>query len=263
MKKVLFLFLIFFLGQRCISQDDFNKEYWLIRANIEKPYETLLRHTIVSPKQSEYKIDSFFIDHVIRKYSGPGNLKYFISNRFFLERFNYDFLLHDKSALQIAIDTNKFRIEAKKISKSLSSLGKIQYDSTVFNTVHSTDGYTYILSINSKEIFGLTWDTPTVSVLDSLTISINDKRFIIPDSIFSDLYFPNFCEISPNKRPIEAFLSPNKKYIYLYVTGGQMNVNFFCKIIFDIEGRKVVGRMIADNNELSWYRTFNKNFIGF
>ncbi len=263
MKRVLFLFFISLLGEKCISQDDFNKQYWLIRDNIEKPYETLFERACGSPKQLEYKIDSLFIDHVIRKYSGPHNLKKFISNRYFLERFKTDFLLHDKAALEISVDNNKIRIEAKKINKSLNSLGNIQYDSTVFNGVRNEDDFTYISSINSKEIYGLIWDTSNVSVLTSITISINDKQFVIDDSTFNDLYFPNFCEISPYKRPLEAFLSPNKKYIYLYITGGQVSFNYFCKIIFDIEQKKVVGRMIADNNELSWYRTSYKNFIGF
>ncbi len=58
-------------------------------------------------------------------------------------------------------------------------------------------------------------------------------------------------------------MSPNKKCIYLYITGGQPGANYFCKIIFDIESKKTVGRMIAESHELSWYRAVNNDFIGF
>ena len=264
MKKILFLCIISLWGEKCISQDDFSKEYRLIRDNLENPYETLFEKTGELPKPLvEYKKDNLFIDHIIRKYSGPLNLKNFISNRYFLERFKYDYLLHDKAALEIFADNNKIRIEAKRINKSLKSLGNIHFDSTVFNGVRNEDDFTYIRSINSKEVYGLLWDTSNVSIISSITILLNDKQLVIEDSTFNDLFFPNFCEISPHRRPIEAFLSPNKKFIYLYITGGQVNFNYFCKIIFDIEQKKVVGRMVADNNELRWYRTSNRCFIGF
>ena len=254
----LILLLLWFNGN---CQDDFDRQYNLIKANIQRPFETIRTH--ISPSHMQVE-DSFFVDYVLKKYSSQKQIVSYISNKYFLKKFSDIILKQNIGKLFLASTKNiEINIETKK--RSLNTIGEIQYDSTDFGEgIKKEYDIRYIRSVNEQKIYGLRFDTAAITQIAYISIKINNKEYLVNDEILNDLFFPNICESDYAIKPIEAFLSPNEKCIYLYLFGGQESSKYFCKIIFDIENKTTVGRMIVDAVELSAYHCLSaKKFIGF
>lgn len=254
--RSLILVLICFLCLKSNGQGDFKTQYKLIKSNIAKPFETFrdYDYTNYADFNKQFKNDTFFIDYILRKYSKENSITNFISNRYYLKKFSNDYLKQNEVRLSLK-NKDTFEINIKKEYQTKDKLGIIEYNS--FNE------YKYVKSVDGKTAYGFTFDTSTVTKIKFISIKINGKETLINNTILEDLYFPNFCEVDYAIKPIEAFLSPDGKYIYLYLFGGLENLEYFCKIIFDINKKSTVGRMIVDHKELGVYQCVPKNFIGF
>jgi hypothetical protein len=261
--RSIIIFFICSLSFISYGQGDFKTQYNLIKTNINKPWE-IIRDSHFVNYEKRFAKDTFFIDYILSKYSTTENLKKFISNRYTLKKFS-DVTLRQNRILLSVSNKDIIEINIEKEFKDTSDIGLITYDSTYVGKINEP-GYEfkYIKTVNNKQAYGFTFDTSGVIKVKFISIKINGNETLIDNTLFEDLYFPNFCEVDHAIKPVEAFLSPDRKYIYLYLFGGQENSEYFCKIIFDIKNRNAVGRMIADHKELEAYQClYPTNFIGF
>lgn len=243
-----------------LAQGDSGQQYQLIKGNITKPFERLFFHT--GGREQKFLPDTFFIDHIVRKYSDGNKLNRFISNRFFLEKFT-DVTLKMNQA-RLSSKDNSVEINIRSESKPASALGNIVYDSIDFNGYERIYDHRFITSIDGVKLFGHVKDSSMITFITELSIKVGDKQIEVGREMFADLSFPNLCEVNYAVRPVEAYWSPDKRYVYIYLFGGQPNNLYFCKIIFDMAKLQTVGRMIADFEELQLYQCiYPKSFIGF
>jgi len=255
--RSIMLALVCFMYLKSNGQGDFKTQYKLIKSNIIKPFETFrdYDYTNYADFNKQFKNDTFFIDYMLRKYSTKNHITNFISNRYYLKKFSNDYLKQNEVRLSLVNSIDTFEINVKKEYQTKDKEGTIEYN--ILNE------YKYVKSVNGKTVYGFTFDTSMVTKIKFISITINGSETLIDNSVLQDLYFPNFCEVDYAIKPIEAFLSPDQKYIYIYLFGGQENLEYFCKIIFDINKKSTVGRMIADYKELGIYQCISKDFIGF
>ncbi len=253
--KFIFLFgIAIVICIKANGQENFSIQYKLIKTNIGKQSEILRQHDFFD-HEKKFNNDTFFIDYILRKYSSNSKLKNFISNRYYLKKFT-DVTLKQNIVRLSIVDKDTIEINIEKKYVNLVDLGVIQYD--------SADKFRYVKSVNNKTAYGYAFDTTVISKIQSISIKINEKEAQIEDIFINDLYFPNFCEVDYAIKPIEAFLSSDKRYIYLYIFGGQDGQTYFCKIIFDMMNKLTIGRMIAEGKELEAYQClYPKTFIGF
>lgn len=263
MKVVLLYTLTLFLYIKSFGQKDFKIQYELIKSSIVKPYETL-RKDDYAMYVTQSNNDTFFIDYMLRKYLNENDVTKFIANRYSLKKFTDIYLKQNAVRLSL-ITKDTIEINFFKEYINLNDIGFIKYDSTYTGKISQPNyEFKYIKSVDGKTAYGLTFDTNIVSRIKFISIKVNGKESLIDKATLQDLYFPNFCEVDYAIKPIEAFLSPDGNYIYLYIFGGQENHEFFTKIIYGIREGKTVGRMIADSKELGAYQCLSyKNFIGF
>jgi len=254
-------FLIFLLlGIVGVCQDDFPRQYKLIKKKIKSPYETLLVHTDSWAEVNGIK-RTFFIDYIIDKYSKQPNLIKHISNRNYLIKLNS--IVSKENAGFFLLESNKrVKVYIEKETKPLKGIGEILYDTVSF--FKNESAIIRIRTVNSKSVMGLMFDTSIVSVFKSISVTSEGETTFIDQSVLGDLYFPNLCETNYEIKPLEIYLSTNKKFLYLYLWGGQRGAVYFCKIIYDLAEKKTVGRIIADNNELGSFKCLSAaNIIGF
>lgn len=263
--RSLLLVLMNFLFLQSNGQGNFTVQYKLIKKNIIKPYETFrdYDYTNYAILNKQFKNDTFFVDYILKKYSKDNSIVKFISNRYYLRKFTDIYLKQNAVRLSL-VRKDTIEINVEKEYKNLTDLGEVKYDSTYVGKITEPNyEFKYIKTVNGKQAYGLTFDTSVITKIKFISIKINEKETQIDKTMLEDLYFPNFCEVDYAIKPIEAFLSPDGNYIYIYLFGGQENLEYFCKIIFDIKKKSTVGRMIADHKELGIYQCISKNFIGF
>lgn len=153
---------------------------------------------------------------------------------------------------------------ANKTENRLDKLGNIKYD--------YYKGKKFVNAINGRLPFGLSQYAKYVSVVDQCKIQINDLQVIIPDSVFNNLFFPNFNQKVENIIPSELFYSVKNDCFYFYLYGLRWqhhkgprdirkNDTFFTKIIFAKSG--YIGQVSLSWGELFGYNFDCGYFIGF
>jgi hypothetical protein len=161
-------------------------------------------------------------------------------------------------------DTTNSRIEI--------DYGSMRIDgSSFFSTVDSSEKYSRIL-LSDDAPFGITYLDTAVRTITKITV--NSKK--IPDKAFQDLYNPNICQTAMAIKPISAFYSDNKEYIYLYIFGelnenvlrifgnpDAVNFSYMAKLIFTYNG-EYIGRIVIRGNILEYFHFSDcPNFKGF
>lgn len=56
-------------------------------------------------------------------------------------------------------------------------------------------------------------------VISSVTLSVGETIHRIPATAFDDLFAPNLCGVNLPMKPIQAFLSDDHEYVYVYICG--------------------------------------------
>ena len=110
-------------------------------------------------------------------------------------------------------------------------------------------------SIDGRFPHGAMGDGPVTEII-SIDILFNEKPIRIPRFAYEDLYDPNICEEQNFERGIEAYLSMNGEYIYVYLYGGEAASNYFAKLVFDHE--KYITRIVADYGDMVEFECFRK-----
>ena len=180
-------------------------------------------------------------------------------------------LIHPNDRVYISDRNLLTAIPITKCTKSLIEMkGKVldkeilieiktkDFDSTL-NDIQKNENKDNI-SINGFYPFGSFYSDAKLQ-FESISMKINGKSLIIPDSAFVNLYEPNLCEYSDFTRNLMAYTSEDGKNIYLYIYGGSGADNYFAKLIFDQE--KFVAKWVTDYLPLSCFGCFSKCFIGF
>jgi hypothetical protein len=108
----------------------------------------------------------------------------------------------------------------------------------------------------NKEVFFL-----PKKEFNSIEISVNGKQLYIPHYAYTNLYNPLTCEYDSMMKSISLYSSLDKRFIYMYIFGGNAADTYMAKLIFDHE--KYITRIIVEYVDLSCYGSFRKSFIGF
>ena len=117
-----------------------------------------------------------------------------------------------------------------------------------------------ITSIDGKRPFGSEYSLPSYS-FESISIQFEGQNIFIPTKAYSNFYNFNKCQSYNFKRKIEAYVSEDGNFIYLYIYGGNAASTYFSKLIFN--NKKYLTRTVVDYGDLSQFGSFRKNFIGF
>jgi hypothetical protein len=122
-----------------------------------------------------------------------------------------------------------------------------------------TDENGDVISINNLQPYGCTYSKPTKK-LKSITVNFGDKKITVPDSIYADLYEPILNDSLLKRENLQAYVSANDQFVYLYLYGGEAVDTYFTKLIINKNGSTT--RWIADYYILSCFGAFNEKFIG-
>lgn len=189
-----------------------------------------------------------FIEEVMESREGKVANKKYISDRRLLRQLKIvkcdstqveivDTLNSGKSC-KIHIKTGEFDIEKHKFSRRNDDIGLI-------------DGRVAFLAGGG----------PYGTVIQELTIEIDDNFVDIPESAYATFFSPQTCNAQYLKeRNLEAYTSFNGQYIYIYFYADSPTP-YFTKLVFDRE--KYITRLVADYYTLSSNASFRKDFIGF
>lgn len=132
----------------------------------------------------------------------------------------------------------------------------------------SSEEFSHIIDKDDAPFGVNSEDTMYAKISD---IEINQKK--VGDLGFQDLYNPNILFTKISIRPIEAYLSNNNKFVYIYIFGTPnskfmefnniFELTFMAKLIYSIEGN-YIGRIVERGDCLN-YCGFDVNpwFIGF
>lgn len=164
------------------------------------------------------------------------------------------------------IDSSKVEIYIEKDTKKFNPLEYVWY---------GIDSTTFLFFSYENAPYGFTVADTIVNIIGNLSIKIDAKKIDIPNTLYKDLFFPNFCNTEVSIKPIEAYLSKNGKYIYLYIFGEHRTLNkmtydtafqysYMAKLIIDIENHKCQNRIVLRGHELCYYNWGECfDFIGF
>lgn len=123
--------------------------------------------------------------------------------------------------------------------------------------------YDYYVDIDGQVPYGGFHGIPTTEI-DTLYISINGKYLNIPRSAYSNFYGPNICHEIPRIRlirTIEAYVSLDSQYLYVYLNGGNAANTYFSKLVFDTNG--FITKIATSYVALSTYGSFGPDFLGY
>lgn len=151
-----------------------------------------MRHTGFEPTLKDFIInriiaDSGFVEHLIPQKKLENEFTLWFCNN---EKAVLMYEISRDSNLEIALTNGKKKNENIKIEKRrrYSPFGKKE-------------------GVDSQEI------------ISSITLSVGEKMHEIPSKAFDDLFSPNLCEVYLPVKPIQAFLSNDHQYVYLYICG--------------------------------------------
>lgn len=111
---------------------------------------------------------------------------------------------------------------------------------TVYKTIRNEKRVDYLIAknlIDDKRAYGIDGDIPKTEI-KFLKVKFNGKWLTVPHNSFA-----NFYEVHP--KTIEAYLSKDKKFIFLYVNGSDGIGSYAIKFVFD--KTKYITRLISTN----------------
>ena len=115
---------------------------------------------------------------------------------------------------------------------------------TVYKFIHNEKRIDYIIvrdSIDNKPAYGIDGNQPLTEI-KQFKIKWNEKSLSIPDSVFSNLLEIHLCL---DYLPIEAYITKNNKFLYLYAHASDGAGAYSVKFIFDSKG--FVTRIVNTN----------------
>jgi hypothetical protein len=240
MKKIV-LIGILMCGINWVQSQDLDLELH-INSILLSPYKK------VTPKGVQG--DSAFLEYVINNVLESPEDKMFITNR----------------ELLTSLCTKNCREEAVRIFDSLERKKTIEVNLDLANFVADSHKIEYegedslISAIDGFLPFGAVTALPQTQI-GSLEIRWGKRSLNIPQEAYQDLFNPDFCEGNYFKRPIMAYLSNDKEYLYLYIFGGESSGMYFAKLIFDQRG--YIKRIVVEYPELLRFGALRPDFLGF
>ena len=162
---------------------------------------------------------------------------------------------------RIIIEDNQTKIELffgyQKVEpyRYFDKTNKINSNSLIFDDTNMPYG------INSK-------DTLAISI-----VKLKVNNVYAPEYSYMDLLNPNRYETILSIKPIKAYYSADKKYIFLYIYGKYMDdiyghftsfdLSYMAKLIFSKDG-EYIGRMVERGYILNYFGFYNcSEFKGF
>ncbi len=252
----LFFIVINVNGQ---TNDSFNKRYLEIKNNIGSNEKLTSLHY---PDLHLYK-ENLFIDYILKRETSL-DVKKFISNKYFLRMIKTDVL--DTIRYYASINLNKLTINIQIESENIMLNEKdsifLKKDSLNINKQEMISSY-YIDSRKLK-YQGLSNEVSYFKRIKFALLEVNGKKYNFSSEYFKDLLFPNFNSKLYGVEMLESYLSHDNKYTFIYLFGGSNILRqYFVKLIFDNSDGKYVGRILANNKELTIYKCLRPGFIGF
>jgi len=195
--------------------------------------------------------DSTFLDYAISNIIKPNELKY-ISNKLILTSLIINGCSKWFVEMNDSIQGKSIKVVLKTSNFDNSINTIVKYEDPVLNHINE--------NINGFIPYGAHYGAPKTQ-WTALNIWIDDQPLSIPDSVFSNLYEPNFCEFIGFIRNVKVYSSLDGQFLYLYVFGGNAADTYFAKLIFDHE--KFIAKWVVDYYPLSCYGCFHDRFIGY
>jgi hypothetical protein len=214
-----------------------------------------LRHSL---KINEPTLEQFLIKKGIEKDK--------ISNRNNLKSLRKIVCNQKNVLIYDQIGNNKIEVYIEK--------GAIKFDPLDY-VIYGIDSTTFLFYSYEDAPYGFVATDTIVNTISNLSIKIGGKKINIPSVLYEDLFFSNFCNTEVSIKPIEAYLSKDEKYVYLYIFGEHRALNkmtyntafqysYMAKLIIDIENQKCQNRIILRGHELCYYNWGECfDFIGF
>ncbi len=236
--KIAFFFLITFIGcfetskkQQAISEDNQFSSNELTIESPEGLSEEEVEYWDLALRQELFYSLNALSDSV------------YISDRTQLEKIegedctekNVSFIYTTEEMNKIEILIEKGTFDFKKHNLNLVD--------TVFKNVNGEEKVESLIVkniIDDRYSYGIDGNIP-ISEIKSLIIKWNGKPLDIPDTIYSNLYEPNFCR---DRSTVEAYLSGGNN-IYLYINCSDGAGGYSVKFIFDRE--KYLTKIISTN----------------
>ena len=204
-----------------------------------------------------------FLDYIVKKIKDSTQLIY-LEDRRDLYGVKKNIMYDDYVDFSDSLEGLSIRVKLSKSSAPLKSLKNV--DCERFN------GDWYVNSIDGRYAYGISIKPKIIKRISEIEIVINGKQIIIPDSVFSNLFFPSFNVEFKNIKPLELYYSKKAECFYLYVFGFDrfpysvdMDVRkvntYFSKIVFD--QNRFICQITTSWGELFWYNMDCGYFIGY
>jgi len=240
MKSLLLIFIVLF-QITCLGQTEYKKHLKSLKSKSWRRNSGFI----------ETK-DSTFLDYALNNIIKQNEIIY-ISDRTLLKSLPVNTCFDNYIEMIGIINKNKKITIELKTQEFDSTKNKIEkYNQEWLNN--------YTEKINGLYPYGGTYSNPKFE-FSKFQITIDGKTLSIPDSVFKNLYDPNFCEFGGFVKNIQAFTSLNEEYIYLYIYGSNAAGSYFSKLIFD--HKKYVTKWVVNYGPLSNFGCFRESFIGF
>lgn len=226
----------------------------------QEVYQGISNSFIVGNKTIE---PAFFLDYVLRQVIKDTAEFDFISNRNSLKMIKPVFVSDDEMVFSLGSGQNKvsFNITKKRLDENIVK-SEVRYD--------TIDNMIIPISYRNTEPFGLSHNDTGVTHISECTLQFGGKSWQINESQVGNLFFPNFLYRSKAIRPVEVFLSEDRKFVYVYIFGlkrypvmGMPYYNaYMAKLIFSLK-KGFLKQFVVTGNIMEEYRCNYEGFVGF
>lgn len=231
--KYLFNIIFFIISFNYYSQED--KYIFPVKNNISENKDS-----------SEQEL----LTYLIKKKKISKQAQNHVINRFKTESFS-----------TLYCDSSKIALELKRTdSTSIIINIKIKIFNADLHNVKGNISEEEVKSIDGKRPFGSEYGLPSY-LFESISIEFEGQEIAIPKNAYTNLYNFNKCQSFGFTKKIEAYISKDGNFVYLYIYGGNAASTYFSKLIFN--NKKYLDRTILDYGDLSQFGSFHENFIGF
>lgn len=233
-KRINKLILLIFFSFVTIAQGQNQIEF---KKHLKSIDSTFFPGHITDRTDSIFNANRAFVNYTIKNLLENPSDKYFISNRKLLPKLKM-------------INCDSLQIEIKDTLLT----GEICHMKILTRSFDSRK------SINNQFPHGTQYTLPKRDIAE-INITINGIPLYIPNNAFNNLFEPTICEEDSFHKKIEAYMSLDGNYLYLYIYGGNAAGTYFSKLIFD--KKMYLTRIITDYYSLSIHGSFRDSFIGF
>lgn len=251
-----FIFLILLIFISCESQPSTEKGIYLTKDTIEIKPSSLFDHIKhIREKSRKRQIDKddfgpeYFVDYVIESVLENSEHQKYITDRSLLRK------LENKVCWDTYVLINDTLLNGDRCRIEI----KTQAFSPENHRLKYRKGSNSLSEVDGKYPFGAVYAKYPKQELESLEITINDKKIPTKIAEYKNIYEPSLCNFGNYKRILEAY--EDGENIYIYIFGGNAAGSYFAKLIFDRLG--FVTSIIVDYRPLSEYGSFGEHFIGF